>query len=325
MAAVTAKRQTNSRWDRKPILRDGIKAIASLTPRDIEVLKVLARYRYLPADYIHALVGGSMKALVHRLALLTREPNLYIARPIQQRAHFNARYQRLIYELDTRGVTVLRELGFDVDKTRVHNFAHELMVGQITASIELGVRADPNVRLITWAEIIESEKTPLATRQSLRSTHIPVTYTVHKEQHRTEICADGKPFGLERTIDGKRSYLFFPGIEADCGTEPVSTSDFERSSIYKKFAAYTAITDNGIHRAHFGFPNLFVPIITTTKVRMESMMRLLDRLTHGQGSKIFLFKTFPAFTSFEPPREATGHMLTEAWLRVGHEPFHLDI
>lgn len=41
------------------------------------------------------------------------------------------------------------------------------------------------------------------------------------------------------------------------------------------------------------------------------------------ASKMFLFKTFPAFTSFDPPPKAGGHMLCEPWQRVGHPPLLL--
>ena len=75
-----------------------------------------------------------------------------------------------------------------------------------------------------------------------------------------------------------------------------------------------------IHRTHFGFPNFLIPFITTNKVRMESMMKLLERITDGRGSKMFLFATFPAFNSFEQPPSAGGHMLTREWLRVGYPP-----
>ena len=127
-----------------------------------------------------------------------------------------------------------------------------------------------------------------------------------------------------RFIDGKRSYLFFPGIEADCCTEPLDASDADRSSIARKFAAYTAIAEQGVYRSHFGFPNFFVPFITSSGVRMRSMMRLLEKTTDGHGSKMFLFKTFPAFTSFNTPPKAGGHMLSEPWHRVGHSPLLLS-
>ena len=153
---------------------------------------------------------------------------------------------------------------------------------------------------------------------------IPVSYSFRGEIRSDQIIADARPFGLERMIDGKRSFLFFPGIEADCGTEPVDAADPERSSIAKKFAAYLAIAEQGIHRSHFGFPNFFVPFITTTSARLNSMMALVERLTGRQGSKILLFKTFPSLTSADRPPPAGGHMLTAPWQRVGHPPLALD-
>ena len=78
-----AARKRNSRWTRSPT--GGARKTAYLSPHDIAIFAVLARYRYLPADYIHALVGGSFKHLIHRLNVLSRAPNLFIDRPQQQR------------------------------------------------------------------------------------------------------------------------------------------------------------------------------------------------------------------------------------------------
>ena len=138
------------------------------------------------------------------------------------------------------------------------------MVAQITASIELGTKEHTNIRLIAWPEILASERTPEPTRTSPTPATIRVSYSLRGETRSDEIIADARPFGLERTIDGRRSYLFFPGIEADCATEPLDASDADRSSIAKKFAAYAAIGDQGIFRSHFGFPNFFVPFVTTS-------------------------------------------------------------
>jgi hypothetical protein len=324
-ALTTQKKSRNSRWTRNPVVDDGQAVAVYPTDRDIEIFKLLTRYRYLPSDYIHAFIGGSMKALSRRLNFLSRKPNLYLARPHQQRDNADANYRRLIYELDERGSRVLRERGLSfLPKSYHRNFAHELMVTQIMASVELGTKENKNIRHITWPEILASEKTPKGTRESHTSASIPVSFSVHGERYSIAVTADACPFGLERTIDGKRTYLFFPGIEADCATEPIETSDFERSSIYRKFAAYIAVAEQGIHRSHFGFPNFFVPIITTTTVRMQSIMRLLDRITEGQGSKMFLFKSFPTLTSFEKPPKPGGHMLTEPWQRVSFPPFYLN-
>lgn len=179
------------------------------------------------------------------------------------------------------------------------------------------------MRLIPWSQILASDNTPEATRESASPGSIPIAFSLRGEQLTLNLTADAQPFGLERVIDDDQSYLFFPGIEADCSTEPLDASDADRSSIARKFAAYTAIAEQGVYRSHFGFSNFFVPFITSSGVRMRSMMRLLEKMTGGRGSKMFLFKTFPAFTSFETPPKATGHMLSEPWHRAGHSPLLL--
>lgn len=325
MDAIADKQTRNSRWSRDPVIgRAGAAVAVYPTDRDIDIFKLLTRYRYLPSDYIHAFVGGSASALSRRLNFLSRKPNLYVARPQQQRQNADANYRHLIYELDERGSRVLKERGLSfLPKSYHRNFVHELMVAQIMASFELGTRERTNIRLITWPEILANPSTPEATRQSPAAASIPVAFTAHGERYSTHVNADARPFGIERVIDGSRSYLFFPGIEADCGTEPVEAGGFERSSIAKKFAAYIAIAEQGLYRSHFGFPNFFVPFIAPTAVRMESIMALLQRMTGERGSKMFLFKTFPMLSSFEKPPRAGGHMLTEPWLRSGHQPWSL--
>src|ERR1700730_10218438 len=107
MDASVAKAHRTCRWTRDPVIDEGEAVVVHPTDRDIEIFKLLARYRYLPSDYIHAFVGGSLNALCRRLNFLSRKPNLYLARPHQQRDSADANYRRLIYELDERGSRVL--------------------------------------------------------------------------------------------------------------------------------------------------------------------------------------------------------------------------
>src|SRR6266478_255500 len=69
-AFVGQKTSRNSRWSRDPVRDGGAAVVARVTERDIEIFKLLARYRYLAVDDIQALVGGELKPLVHRLNLL---------------------------------------------------------------------------------------------------------------------------------------------------------------------------------------------------------------------------------------------------------------
>jgi len=195
------------------------------------------------------------------------------------------------------------------------------MTCQLIASFELGASATQN-RFITWSDILQSQNLPDATRDSLKPFHIPVTVTMDGATISTHVIADGVPFGIGRSGSGQDTYFFCPGVEADCATEPIDASDFQRSSLFKKFILYLAIEAQGIYRPHFGFPNLYVPFVTTNAARCASMMKLLGRITGGTGSKTIVFKTFPAFTSFEKPPPPSGQMLTEDWQRVGYPPFN---
>jgi hypothetical protein len=287
----------NSRWSREPRLIEGKAAVARITPNDLRLFKLLAKYRYLQSDDVHALLGGSLAYLIDRLDLLYRKPNLFINRPQQQRETANANYRPMAYELDTRGATVLREHGHVIPaKTYHYNFAHELMVNRILASIEIGARKSP-VKLIEWPEILE--RLPPETK-ALDEPHVITGYK----------RPDSRPFGI---FNG--TYRFFAGIEADCGTEPISTSDADRSSIHNKFISYAEIARLKLYRTQWGLPNFHVPIITTTKVRMESMQRHLDTLVRGSKieekyAKIFIFGTFPSLTSYGPRQPVDGRMFT---------------
>src|SRR6266568_2652792 len=113
-------RKRNSRWGDAPVLdKSGKPKVALVTERDIErILLPLARYRYLPVDYLHAFAGGSLDYLVNRLALLARKPNCYVARPQQQRANASANCRRQIYELSDKGVRLIQERGLVYPRPR---------------------------------------------------------------------------------------------------------------------------------------------------------------------------------------------------------------
>lgn len=326
MDGVLIKKR-NSRWDDAPLLgASGRPKVAVITNRDIEsIFKPLARYRYLPVDFIHALGGGSLAYLVDRLNLLSRRPNLYVKRPVQQRANAFANRYRLVYELADKGLRVAQERGIEIERSRTSgSFAHELMVCEIFASFELGARHS-DVWFIRWPDILKSKALPESTRQSPKPFHIPVRVVIDSQARDIYIAADGHPFGIRRKIDGEHSYVFCPGIEADCATEPIDAANFERSSIGKKFAAYLAVDQQEIYDSHFGFPNLLVPFVTTNEVRLASMMKLLERVTRGQGSRMFLFGTFPMFAYTETSPVPSGRMLSQDWQRVGHPAFNFLI
>ena len=313
----------NSRWTRDPVLDDeGKPKHARLTKHDIEIFKILARYRYLSILDIHAFVGGNPKHLSHRLSLLSREPNLYVKRPPQQRENANANYSPLIYELDKKAITILGELGINIARKPPYSFVHELMACQIMASIELGARDAKRARLIEWPEIFE--KLPERTRKGDVPHSIPVAYDGNKPKH---VRADWLPFGIERQGE-RKTYIFFPGIEADNGTEPIDASDGERSSINAKFLAYAAIAEQRLYQGALG-PAQFLCAYHHDHNGAHEFHDGAPGEAGGarQGRKekadIFLFKTHPSLTSYGPRPPVNGRMFSEPWQRVGKEPFYM--
>src|SRR5262249_46521770 len=103
-----------------------------------------------------------------RRELGTLEGDLYhdgkfVNRPEQQWQFAKCRCMPLVYELDVRGEQVLRDHGLPVHSSPLltkgrmgvaRQFAHQLMICDCLASIELGVRQNTALRFISWQEIL---------------------------------------------------------------------------------------------------------------------------------------------------------------------------
>jgi hypothetical protein len=243
-----------------------------LTERDIELFKLLNRYHYLRSSFLYAFLGGNSETrFKERLGHLYHDGR-YINRPEQQWQYANCRYMPVIYELDARGEQVLRELGLIQDDSPLlkkgrmgayRQFAHQLMICDCMSSIELGVRQDPNLRLISWQEIIA--RAPDGTRNAQNPFEVPVvishTFPRTGKAQRAEIkvVPDGL-FGLEYAHEGKKTYRFFV-LEADRSTIPIARSNLRQTSYLRKILAYREIATQAIHKSHF---TAFVVVVPGT-------------------------------------------------------------
>jgi hypothetical protein len=306
-----------------------------LTERDIELFKLLNRYHYLRSNFLHALLGGNSETrFKERLGHLYHDGR-YINRPEQQWQFANCRYMPVVYELDDRGEQVLRERGLIYNDSPLlkkgrmgayRQFAHELMICDCMASIELGVRQDQSLRFISWQAIIA--KAPESTRKLDNPFAIPVSIshtfprTGATQRADIKVVPDGL-FGLEYADDGSKAYRFF-ALETDRNTQPVARSDLHQSSYLRKILAYRQIATQNIHKSHLGLPNLLVLTVTTNEPHMANIMSLVKELAHEGKSKLFLFKTMSSVGDFKKAPEPTAHMLADAWQRVGHEAFRID-
>ncbi len=304
-----------------------------LTERDIELFKLLNRYQYLRSNFLHAFLGGASETrFKERLGDLYHDGR-FINRPEQQWQFANSRCMPLVYELDTNGEQVLRDHGLLVhDAALVRNgrmgvcrqFAHQLMICDILASIELGIRQTTNLRFLSWRDILA--KAPESTRGLENPFAMPVTisHAFARGIQTAEISAvPDAVFGLEYSLATQKLYRFF-AVEADRNTAPVRRENLRQTSYLRKILAYRKIVADGIHKQHFGVPNLFVLTVTTNERHMRHIMELVGELATDGKSTLFLFKTMSSLGDFQAAPSPTPHMLCMPWLRVGYEPLVID-
>jgi hypothetical protein len=317
MQAVQSKRRSR-------IYRQSTGKRLRLSGRDIEVFKLLDGYRYLRSSFICAFFPNADRTgLLKRLGDLFHEG--YLDRPTRQYQYANALYLPAVYSLNARSDALLRDHGCDCSPLQIpggrpgacRHFSHALMISDAMASIELGVRQSA-LRFISWMEIIG--KAPCKDRNN--PFRIPVSIRDRDHQADITLIPDGL-FGLEYRDGGAKSYRFF-ALEADRDSMPIRRSRLIHTSYFRKLLGYRHILAQGIHRSHFGIPNLFILTVTVSEMHRTNMMHALSELTSGQGSTVFLFKTMSALGDFMRAPEPSPHMLFEPWAREGHPPFDIS-
>src|SRR3546814_580868 len=132
-----------------------------ITDRDIEIFRLLMRYRYLRSTYLYAFLGGNRTRFIERLGHLYHEG--YLERPEQQWQIANCRSMPAVYELGRAGERALQtSLGLTESaqpaarrhSRNVRQFDHQLLVCGIIASLELATLRHPDLRFIGEQEIL---------------------------------------------------------------------------------------------------------------------------------------------------------------------------
>lgn len=287
-----------------------------ITARDIEIFKLLERYRYLRSTFIHAFVGGASETrFKERLGHLYHEGG-YLDRPSQQWEFADARHRPVVYEIGAGAARALREAGVTVDDVRTFlaatahkQFLHSLMICEALASLDLGVRTDPRLRLIAWPEILG--RAPETTRSSPTPFRVPVPSGGY-------VVPDGL-FGIEYARAGQKAYRFF-ALEADRGTMPVARSNGRQTSYLAKLTAYQEIISRQMHRTHWGIPNLLVLTVTTNEGHLAEILRRFEEQPGGHSA--FLFKAVGSGTGALPG--PAPQLLSEPWQRAGLPLIRID-
>lgn len=287
-----------------------------LTEADYLMFEVIDRHGPLPTGYLYAFTCHLRRDFSHLQNRLTelyngdlagRKLGGWLARPPQQFANFEARYQHLVHSLTPRALAELgeRERFSRFSCARGH-FVHQLMTACVGASLELAARAQGN-RYIPREEIF-AHANCLAAKQSARPLAIPLGGA-----DRNAIIPDDL-FGYQYA-DGR--YRFF-AMEIDRHTESIVRSGDMRGTISAKVAAYQEILGRMLYREWWGVPNLTVLTVTTSRRHADNMLQHL--CGNGAHADRFAFAVLSSFgADWRVPKAPFLHLLSDPWMTASGE------
>jgi DNA-binding Lrp family transcriptional regulator len=258
-----------------------------LTPRDVEILRLLHRHRFLRSNHIAALLGDSRQQLLRRLQKLYHHG--YVERPLCQLDYFQRGGSlAMVYGLGNRGAAFLLRtenstpvrLDWNArNRSATRLFLdHSLMISEILVALETACRARGDVRL-RHAEELEHSAHGDAARWSI---------TARGAEHITVI--PDAVFALERTqADGSTDSVLYC-LEADRGTMPVQSANQHRTSIARKLTAYETSWRTNIFRQRFNATRVQVLTVTTSAARLDSIKDCASAQVSATG--LFHFTAF---------------------------------
>jgi protein involved in plasmid replication-relaxation len=265
-----------------------------LTDDDVEIVRQIARHRFIGSGEIAALVNRSIDRTNDRLMRLFHAG--YLDRPRAQLDRFPTGSGRIIYALADRGARLLSassELSdAHLEWSRKNREAgrpfieHQVKIVEFRVALERAVRARGDVRVIDAEEILSSA--PEATQRARRPFVLRARLSDHGITREISAIPD-LVFGL-RYADGSRRCFM---VEIDRGTMPITRADLDQTSFERKMRVYLAAHAARQHERQFGWKNFRVLTMTSDRQRMASIAEALRqvRAPNGPGPSLFLFNT----------------------------------
>jgi len=274
-----------------------------LTPRDLEVVRHIARHRFLRSSQIAVLMASSRQQILRRLNLLYHHG--YLERPRCQIDYYYAGGSRsMVYGLGKRGFAMLHRMdglrssypGKSTEPVKRLFLEHTLQVAEFMVRLELACRQHGAVKLIPADQLVLPDET--------RNQREPFQWKVSiKSMDKIGVIPD-QVFGLEwkdQTNKPHRAYYF---LESDLGTMPIERRGLHQSSLLRKLLAYASTWEQNLHQTRLGFHRFRVLFVTNTPARAGNLIETARQLERGSG--LFLSTDFEAL-------QQTPYLLTHPW------------
>ena len=282
-----------------------------LTDADYLLFEAIDRHGPLPTHYLYQFTRHLRRDYTHLQNRLTEFYNgdaggVFLTRPPQQFAGFEARYQHLVYDLAPRAKIALAERGTlaQFSPRRADPFLHRLMQACVGASFELSAPAK-GLRYISREEIFAHPRCPRSTKDA----HTPMAIPLVDVRGASALVSDDL-FGLEYPGVGFR----FFAVEIDRNTESIERRNLDQAAFARKVAGYLAVLRNQTYRAHWGLPNLTVLTVTTNATHARNMLDFIWKQREPRYADRFAVACEPSFgANWRVPREVLFSLLDQPW------------
>ena len=260
-----------------------------LTVRDIEILQLVDRFKYLTSKQLADLLTSSQQAINKRLKLLFHHHSLGKLPALLSPKLFNSpdvyfiKLDRKAAKLlSKRGVTLPHQRRYNQKQVKREHLQHTLMTNDILISFELASRKDPNVEFLPSHKLLEGTK-------RLNHTHPWKVSAFLPEHNISRTAYPDAAVGLLNQKTGKTQLYL---IEADRNTMPLARNDkklFRVSNIKSKILIYHTAWQQGVFRERLGFPATRILFVTLSAERAQHMQELADDILGGSAPRLFIF------------------------------------
>jgi hypothetical protein len=286
----------------------------ALTQRDLEILALLARFRFLSSRQTVRLVGGSHQQVLRRLRRLF--DHSMVDRPraqIADLAHvYDVGNRPLVYGLAAAGSRVLAESGFDgIDRldwttknarAGLHFLAHTLETAEVMIGFEMACRETGVARLVDHHQLLPW--LPEATRASDDPFRLDTKVKLPRQSEPLDIAViPDRVFSLALPNATRLNFA----LEMDRGTMDIRSKQLVgKSSFRRKLLGYWQAWRDGAHTERWGFKSFRVLTVTTSEARIKTMLEVQREIVGPQGSNVFAFTTREQLSEYSP--------LADAWV-----------
>lgn len=263
-----------------------------LTDSDIEIVRQVARHRFIGSGSIATLVNRSIDRTNDRLMRLYHAG--YIDRPRAQLDRFPTTGSgRIVYALADRGARLLREcdgLSFaNLEWSRKNREAgrpfieHQIEIADFQVALERAVRERGDLQLLHPSDILA--EAPEATRATRHPFLLRARLSHQGRSHEIGVVPDFV-FGLKFADGSRRCFM----VEIDRGTMPVTRADISQTSFERKMRVYLAAHAAAQHQRQFGWRTFRVLTVTADRRRLQSILEAARSIPvpNGPGPGLFL-------------------------------------